>query len=72
MEATIARTPGDMKVRLLRMRIVILAAGVGSRLGSPVPKPLTVLDDGRSIMERQVSSLLSVFDRCTITTVIGF
>ena len=27
--------------------IVILAAGVGSRLGRPHPKPLTPLSDGR-------------------------
>lgn len=54
------------------MRIVILAAGVGSRLQSPVPKPLTVLDDGRSILERQLSALQGAFPTVAVTTVVGF
>ncbi len=54
------------------MRTIILAAGVGSRLGSPVPKPLTVLDDGRSIMQRQTSALFEAFSDAEVTTVIGF
>ena len=31
------------------MNVVILAAGMGTRLGMPHPKPLTPLADGRSI-----------------------
>lgn len=54
------------------MRIVILAAGVGSRLGNPFPKPLTRLNDGRSIMERQIDLLRRMFDPSTISVVVGF
>lgn len=54
------------------MRIVILAAGVGSRLGNPMPKPLTVLADGRSIMERQFENIASHFDPGTTSVVVGF
>jgi choline kinase len=54
------------------MRIAILAAGVGSRLGSPYPKPLTELDDGRSIMQRQLENLAARFDPTTISIVVGY
>jgi choline kinase len=54
------------------MRIVILAAGVGSRLGNPYPKPLTQLDDGRSIMQRQLENLAARFDPTLISIVVGF
>lgn len=54
------------------MRIVILAAGVGSRLGNPAPKPLTQLADGRSIMQRQFDNLSMFFDSSVISTVVGF
>ncbi|MEM7286714.1 MAG: phosphocholine cytidylyltransferase family protein [Actinomycetota bacterium] len=54
------------------MRVVILAAGVGSRLGSPMPKPLTVLDDGRSIMRRALDNLASRFDASDVSVVVGF
>jgi CDP-glycerol glycerophosphotransferase len=36
---------------------VILAAGMGTRLGRPFPKPLTHLDDGRSIMRQQLDNI---------------
>jgi choline kinase len=39
------------------MRAVILAAGIGSRLGRPYPKSLSKLPDGTSIMERQIAAL---------------
>ncbi len=35
------------------IQAVILAAGMGTRLGRPFPKPLTPLSDGRTIMEQQ-------------------
>lgn len=54
------------------MKIVILAAGIGSRLGNPFPKPLTPLKDGRSIMERQVESLSEAFSEHDISIVVGF
>jgi len=40
---------------------VILAAGLGSRLGGSVPKPLTVLEDGRTILAQQLAHISSVF-----------
>lgn len=54
------------------MRVVILAAGVGSRLGSPYPKPLAVLDDGRSIMQRALDILSARFDPTSVSVVVGF
>lgn len=40
------------------MKIVILAAGKGSRLGDPaIPKPLTLLYNGQSILEYQLKQL---------------
>jgi L-glutamine-phosphate cytidylyltransferase len=54
------------------VRIVILAAGVGSRLGSPLPKPLTRLADGRTILERQVDGIASAFDVNRVMIVVGF
>jgi choline kinase len=55
------------------IQAVILAAGLGTRLGRPLPKPLTRLQDGRSIMQQQVDNLRAVFgDRVRITAVTGF
>jgi choline kinase len=52
---------------------VILAAGMGTRLGRPWPKPLTPLSDGRTIMQQQMDNLLAVFPNdLRITTVVGF
>jgi choline kinase len=42
-------------------QVVILAAGMGTRLGSPLPKTLTVLRDGRSIMQQQFDNLTKAF-----------
>jgi choline kinase len=54
------------------MKIVILAAGIGSRLGNPFPKPLTPLKGGKSIMQRQLQNISKYFDVNDITTVVGF
>ncbi|MBT4918746.1 MAG: phosphocholine cytidylyltransferase family protein [Flavobacteriaceae bacterium] len=54
------------------MKIIILAAGIGSRLGNPFPKPLTPLKNGKSIMQRQMDSITTYFDINDITTVVGF
>ena len=54
------------------MKIIILAAGIGSRLGNPFPKPLTHLKNGKSIMQRQMDSITTYFDINDITTVVGF
>jgi choline kinase len=54
------------------MKVVILAAGVGSRLGNPFPKPLAELSDGRSIMGRQLANLARFFEPAAVSVVVGF
>lgn len=54
------------------MKIVILAAGIGSRLGNPYPKPLTRLNNGKKIMQQQVEHLSARFNRHDIIVVVGF
>jgi choline kinase len=52
---------------------VILAAGMGTRLGKPWPKPLTPLADGRSIMAQQLENVEKVFGQeARVTIVVGF
>ena len=53
-------------------QVVILAAGLGTRLGRPHPKPLTNLRSGESIMRRAVNALREAYDDVSITAVIGF
>lgn len=54
------------------MRAVILAAGLGSRLGKPLPKALTVLSDGRTILERQLAAIESAVGVHSTMIVVGF
>jgi choline kinase len=56
------------------VQIVILAAGMGTRLGArPWPKPLTPLDDGRSILGQQMDNVRSVFGAdARFIIVVGF
>jgi choline kinase len=56
----------------MTVQAVILAAGMGTRLGRPWPKPLTPLSDGRTIMRQQMDNLHAAFDDLRVTTVIGF
>jgi choline kinase len=57
----------------MAIQVVILAAGMGTRLGKPWPKPLTQLSDGRSIMQQQMENVQTVFgDKARITVVVGF
>ncbi len=56
----------------MTVQAVILAAGMGTRLGKPWPKPLTPLSDGRTIMQQQMQNLIAAFDDLRITTVVGF
>lgn len=54
-------------------QIVILAAGMGTRLGRPWPKPLTKLADGRSIMGQQIDNVRAAFGAdASIMVVVGF
>jgi len=56
----------------MTVQAVILAAGMGTRLGKPWPKPLTPLSDGRTIMRQQMDNLIASFADVRITTVVGF
>ena len=54
-------------------QIVILAAGMGSRLGRTLPKPLTELSDGRTIMQQQFDNIHQAFGKnAQVTIVVGY
>ena len=54
-------------------QVVILAAGLGTRLGKPHPKPLTPLQSGESIMRRAVNALRDSYGTDVfVTAVVGF
>ena len=54
-------------------QVVILAAGMGTRLARPLPKPLTELRDGRSIMKQQIDNLgLAFGESYRVMIVVGF
>ena len=58
---------------VIELQVSILAAGMGTRLGRPFPKPLTELASGKSIMAQQVDNLRGVFGKdLRITVVVGF
>ena len=53
--------------------VVILAAGMGSRLGRSLPKPLTELADGRTIMQQQFDNIHHAFGKAAqVTVVVGY
>jgi choline kinase len=55
------------------MNVVILAAGLGTRLGRPHPKPLTRLRDGQTILSRQIRLLRAQFGLdLHLSIVVGF
>ena len=55
------------------VNVVILAAGMGTRLGRPYPKPLTPLADGRSIMRQQFDHVRATFGaEAHVSVVVGF
>ena len=54
-------------------QVVILAAGMGTRLGRPFPKPLTELKDGRTILAQQLGNVRGAFGRdVQVLVVVGF
>ena len=56
-----------------QVQVTILAAGMGTRLGRPFPKPLTKLADGQTIMEQQVGNVQAVFgEDVRVMIVVGF
>src|SRR5690348_16616872 len=55
------------------VQVVILAAGMGTRLGRKLPKPLTPLHDGRSIQRRQLDAVTEAFGPdVDVTVVVGY
>jgi len=69
----LARSTSTRQQAAAPVQVVILAAGMGTRLGRPHPKPLTPLHDGRSILQRQLDTLREVFGHAVdVTVVVGF
>ena len=54
------------------MEAVILAAGMGTRLGSLIPKPLTSLIDEKTILDYQIEKLLKIPQINNIYIVVGY
>jgi choline kinase len=58
---------------MTNVQVVVLAAGMGTRLGRPAPKPLTPLDDGRTIIAQQIGNVRDVFGvDARVVIVVGF
>jgi choline kinase len=58
---------------IVTTQVVILAAGMGSRLGRSLPKPLTELSDGRTIMGQQFDNIHHAFgNNAKVTVVVGY
>jgi len=57
----------------MTVEVAILAAGLGSRLGRSLPKPLTELVDGRTIMQQQLENIEEAFGKeARVTIVVGY
>jgi choline kinase len=62
-----------LEENVMTTQIVILAAGMGSRLGRSLPKPLTELGDGRTIMQQQFDNVRHAFgSNAQVTIVVGY
>lgn len=57
----------------METQVVILAAGMGTRLGRPFPKPLTPLKDGQTILSQQLRNVRGAFGpSAQVMIVVGF
>lgn len=54
------------------MRVVILGAGVGQRLGSSMPKPLARLATGQTILDMQLERIAQVSSLEKVILVVGY
>jgi choline kinase len=71
--ATNKNSSSDRAAELATQQVVILAAGLGSRLGRSLPKSLTELSDGRTIMQQQFENIHAAFGpRARVTVVVGY
>jgi len=54
------------------MKAVILAAGMGTRLGTLIPKPLTSLKDEKTILDFQLEKLADKVGQHNIYVIVGY
>lgn len=54
------------------MKVIILAAGIGSRLGQNIPKAMVKLNENISILDLQIKNLETIVNSENITIVVGF
>ncbi|MBN1331467.1 phosphocholine cytidylyltransferase family protein [Candidatus Dojkabacteria bacterium] len=54
------------------MNVIILAAGMGTRLGSLVPKPLTPLKNEETILDYQLKNIAKYVDLDNVILVVGY
>ncbi len=54
------------------MKVVILAAGMGKRLGQNIPKALVEVIENITIMDLQIKNLIQIVDLEDIIVVVGF
>lgn len=54
------------------MKVVILAAGLGTRLGTLIPKPLTSLKNEKTILDYQIERLRKVVGMHNIIVIVGY
>jgi len=54
------------------MKAVILAAGMGTRLGTLIPKPLTSLKDEKTILDHQIDVLRGAVGIYNIVVIVGY
>jgi choline kinase len=54
------------------MKAVILAAGLGTRLGTLIPKPLTSIVDEKTILDFQIENLTKSIGPNSILAVVGY
>lgn len=58
---------------MIQPQVTILAAGMGTRMGRPFPKPLTLLEDGRTILAQQLENIYEAYGADTkVQIVVGF